>query len=198
MKKVGNWMPIWCGAILALAGVSDAEWSEAASHKNGSVFVSVQSPAFDREPAPGEKAPELALHGLDGSTYRVGGKREKPLLLNFWDSSCPPCIDEAPDLARIFNQYKDKLDVLAVNVTQQDSREDAAQFAAKNGYAFPVLLDERGQATRLYRVRGLPTTFLIGKDGIVYDQFYLLPSEDWEKRITHFLQHDPADSPDVS
>jgi len=139
------------------------------------------------EPRPGSPAPAFSLRGLDGHEYRAGGAREKPLLLNFWDASCPPCMEEAPDLARIYEIYKDRLDLYAVNVTFQDSRDEAAAFAAKNGYAFPVLLDEQGEATRLYRIRGLPTTFLIGKDGVIRDAFYLLDSEAWEAKIAKLL-----------
>ena len=140
------------------------------------------------EPRPGLQAPVIALKGLDGSEYRIGGAREKPLLLNFWDSSCPPCGEEAADLVRIHRTFGDRIEMYAVNVTAQDSRAEAAAFAAKNGYAFPVLLDEQGEATRLYRVRGLPTTFLIGKDGVIRDAFYLLDSAQWEPKIAEWLK----------
>lgn len=168
------------GGLLAALGASTA-----GSAPGGPAAARIQS--LDGEPRPGALAPGFTLTGLDGGTYKVGGKREKALLLNFWDSSCPPCQDEAPDLERVYNRFKDKLDVYAVNVTAQDSREEAAAFAAKNGYAFPVLLDEQGAATRLYRIRGLPTTFLIGKDGVIRDAYYLLPSALWEGKIERLL-----------
>src|SRR4051794_16340982 len=73
-------------------------------------------------------APSFTLTGLDGSTYTVGGAREKPLFVNFWASWCGPCEEEAPDLVNLYNKYKGQFDLYAVNVTQGDKLENVKAF----------------------------------------------------------------------
>ncbi|MEO3944199.1 TlpA disulfide reductase family protein [Gorillibacterium sp. CAU 1737] len=164
-------------------GEAERHRSEEKSPSGAAAFAEIE-PA---EPGVGVLAPELDLPSLKGGEQHVGGKRKKPLLLTFWASTCPPCEEEAPLLASLYARHRDKLDVLAVNVTLQDSRKAAASFAAKNGFTFPVLLDEQGEATRLYGLRGLPTTFLIDKEGRVREFFYAVDSDVWEQKVQQLL-----------
>ena len=119
-------------------------------------------------PAVDSQAPEFTLQGMDGKTYQLGDFRgQKPVVVNFWASWCPPCEMEAPDLVYLYEKYKDKIEIFAVNLTSQDTFEDARAFAQRHGFAFPVLLDQKGSVARDYQVLSIPTSYFIDKDGII-------------------------------
>jgi thiol-disulfide isomerase/thioredoxin len=115
-------------------------------------------------------APSFTLETMSGGTLSVGGARDKALLINFWASWCDPCKLEAPDLVELYAKYKDKLDIYAVNATNDDKRANAEAFAAEYGYTFPVLWDrpkDEGSVVDLYGVLGYPTSFIVDKNGVI-------------------------------
>lgn len=139
-------------------------------------------------PRAGAPAPAFSLKGLDGRVYEVGGKREKLLLLNFWASWCGPCEEEAPLLVKLYEKYAASLDLYAVNVTAEDSRANAESFAKAFAFPFPVLLDEQGQIAAKYRIFGIPTSFLINRDGDIVDVIHLADAAQWEAKISRWLK----------
>ncbi|MBE1441064.1 TlpA disulfide reductase family protein [Paenibacillus sp. OAS669] len=141
-----------------------------------------------REMKYNQPVPSFTLQGLDGKTYRVGGQRDKPLMINFWASWCGPCKEEAPDLAKVYEKYKDKFDLYAVNVTREDRMADVQSFVKRNGFTFPVLLDKEGATAELYRILFVPTSFLIDKQGVLREVIHVLPPEQLEQRIQSLIQ----------
>jgi peroxiredoxin len=117
---------------------------------------------------PGFLAPDFTLTTLDGESVHLADLRGRPVIINLWASWCPPCRAEMPSLQRVSQDYtQNNLVILAVNLTSQDSREAAAQFAQENNLTFPILLDEKGEVETLYQTSALPTTFFIAADGII-------------------------------
>lgn len=138
-------------------------------------------------PKPNYMAPGFKLTGLDGSVYEVGGAREKPLLMNFWASWCGPCELEAPDLANLYNKYKDQIDFYAVNMTASDRMDNIKSFVNHFEFKFPVLLDSDGKIGELYRISGIPMTYLVDKNGVIRDGFSILHPDELEKRIKKMI-----------
>ncbi|CAG7638488.1 TlpA family protein disulfide reductase [Paenibacillus allorhizosphaerae] len=141
----------------------------------------------DTAPQAGYLAPSFELASLEGQPYRVGGSRDKPLLLNFWASWCGPCRQEAPDLKALYDQYKDRLDLYAVNATHQDTIADVRETVKEFDFRFPILLDPKGDATGSYQVRAIPTSFLIDKSGKVVDVLYVMEREQLEQKIKKLI-----------
>ncbi|MEK3909714.1 TlpA disulfide reductase family protein [Paenibacillus sp. FSL H7-0331] len=137
-----------------------------------------------------QPAPEFDLQGLDGKSYHVGGARDKPLIINFWASWCGPCHEEAPDLKRMYEAYKDELDIYAVNVTKGDRLQDVQGFVKQYGLTFPVLLDSKGLTAERYRLQVVPTSFLINKEGVLVDVIHVLPAKALEAKIRLLLDKD--------
>lgn len=140
------------------------------------------------EMARNKPVPSFTLKGLDGQTYQVGGPRDKPLMINFWASWCGPCHEEAPDLKQVYERYKDKFDLYAVNVTKGDRVEDVRGFVNRYGVSFPVLLDDQGKTAEMYRILFVPTSFLIDKQGVLRDVIHVLPHDQLEKRIQMLIE----------
>lgn len=148
--------------FLLLAGALWMWWSRA---PEGSVTQGA-IPA----PQKGFLAPDFALATADGKMVRLSELRGRPVVLNVWASWCPPCREEMPALERVHQAYQGQgVVILGLNSTFQDSREEALAFAAGQGLSFPIVFDEQGQATRLYQVRALPTTFFIDAQGIIQE-----------------------------
>jgi peroxiredoxin len=123
-----------------------------------------------RTPAPREGflAPAFELETLDGGAMSLADHEGQVVVLNLWASWCPPCRAEMPALQSLYEEYRDQgLVVLAVNMTYQDSAVAAAEFVAEFGLSFPVLLDQTGLVGNLYRMRALPSTFFIDRQGVI-------------------------------
>jgi peroxiredoxin len=113
-----------------------------------------------------EVAPSFTLVDLNGKSVSLEGFRGKIVFLVFWASWCAPCREELPELDRIYNKFDHQgFEVIAVSVDGSDS--DMESFLRNFPISFPVLLDKQGDVNDAYRVSGLPTGFIIGKDGSI-------------------------------
>lgn len=111
-------------------------------------------------------APDFALKGEDGKTYRLSDYRGKVVVLNFWATWCPPCRYEMPSMERAHVKTRDEnIAILAVNVGEDDTTVFA--FTGQYPVSFPLPLDQDGSVIAKYPVIGLPTTFIIDPRGQV-------------------------------
>lgn len=86
------------------------------------------------------------------------------VLLNFWASWCPPCIEEMPSMQTLYERLGGAgFEIVAVNL--QEDPATVQSFMDRNGYDFPVLLDRNGSIAREYGVRGIPTSYVVHSDG---------------------------------
>lgn len=116
----------------------------------------------------GQPAPPLQLPMVGGGETDLGAYRGQVILLNFWATWCEPCKAEMPVFERAQQQYRDQgLVVLGVNFQERD--EEITTFLHQVGVTFPTLVDRTGEVSRQWRATGLPTTFLIDRQGIIRD-----------------------------
>jgi thiol-disulfide isomerase/thioredoxin len=115
-------------------------------------------------------APALDLADLDGKRHDLAALRGKPVVVNFWATWCPPCRREMPSLERLRQQLAGRgLEVLAVDVGEDIDTVFAFTGQLEPAPAFPILLDRDSAAMQAWKVRGLPTTFVVDAQGrIVY------------------------------
>lgn len=114
--------------------------------------------------SPGDFAPKFTLEDLDGNQRKLSDFRGKVVLLNFWATWCVPCLQEMPELERVYRVLKDQgVVVLAVGV--QDTLENLRSFRDKNNITFPILHDSAALVKTRYDVRGFPESFVIDRAG---------------------------------
>lgn len=118
----------------------------------------------------GESAPIFDLRTDLGAPASLARYRGKIVVMNLWASWCPPCRAEMPDLQRLAQQYASH-GVVVVGVNQGESAQRAAAFARSLGIRFPIWIDDQQRYGRVYAALGLPTTVIIGRDGVVVQGF---------------------------
>ena len=116
----------------------------------------------------GQPAPDFELQNPDGDSISLSDL-DRPVLINFWYTGCPPCRKEMPYLQQIYDERQSsKLVVLAINVGESASTVN--EFYQDNNLSLPVVLDTSGAVARRYNIQFFPTTFFIDKDGIIQEK----------------------------
>lgn len=111
-----------------------------------------------------QEAIDFTLKDLKGKTHTLSDYKGKLVFLNFWATWCPPCRAEMPSMQKMYEESdKDKFVMLAVNLREPANKVE--DFAQKNGYTFPILLDSSGRIGSKYRVHSIPTTFIVDQGG---------------------------------
>ena len=117
-----------------------------------------------------EAAPGFSMSLMGGGELSLADLQGKLVMLDFWASWCPPCRDEAPVLAQIYGEYRDK-GVEFVGVNLWDQAGDAELFVQQEGHQYPNGVDEGGKIAISYGVRGIPEKFFLSRDGLIVRKF---------------------------
>lgn len=109
-------------------------------------------------------APHFSGSTIDTRQVAMRDLRGKVVLMNFWASWCTECRPEMPVLERLHREFAPQgLAVIGINA--REGREVIRRYASELGLTFPLVLDRDAKINALYGVVGLPTTFLVGRDG---------------------------------
>ncbi len=121
---------------------------------------------FTALPAP-LPAPALAFTTRDGTQKQLADFKGKLVLVNLWATWCVPCVEEMPALDRLQAQLGDKLTILAISEDRQGETV-VAPFLAKIGIRhLAIFLDPKTAATNEFGAQGLPSSYLIARDGTI-------------------------------
>jgi thiol-disulfide isomerase/thioredoxin len=118
----------------------------------------------------GQVAPVYVLRDDRGNEASLAAYRGRVVVMNLWASWCPPCREEMPDLQRLADAYR-KDGVVVIGVDQGESPERAQLFARSLHISYPIWVDPDQRYGRVYAALGLPTTVVIGTDGVVVRGF---------------------------
>ncbi|MBN2736374.1 MAG: TlpA family protein disulfide reductase [Spirochaetales bacterium] len=109
---------------------------------------------------------DFQLKNLKGQPVKLSDQKGKVVLLNFWATWCGPCRSEMPSMEKLYQKYRSSgFEILAVDL--QEAAETVSEFAKEQGYSFPILLDTTGEQAQAYGARGIPTSYLIDKQGYI-------------------------------
>jgi len=151
-----------------------------------------------RQPHPvdiGERAPDFTLPALTQGSLSLHDFGRQVVVLNFWATWCPPCVEETPSLEKFAEQMR--LQGVAVMGVSVDGDAVALQtFAAEQHLSFPILRDPNQSVASRYGTFKFPETYIIDQEGRVAEK--LIGAVDWQdSRIVTFVQelaHGPVSS----
>ena len=119
---------------------------------------------------PGLEMPNFTFPHINGREVSLSDHRGKVVLVNVWATWCPPCRQEMPSMQSLYEKFKgEKFEILAVSI-DSEGREAVSPFMQKMNLTFPALLDQEETIRRLYRVTGVPESFIIDKQGILVEK----------------------------
>jgi cytochrome c biogenesis protein CcmG, thiol:disulfide interchange protein DsbE len=134
----------------------------------------------------GDQAPEFTLHSLGGNSLALGDYRQQVVVLNFWATWCPPCVEETPSLEKFAVETKP----LGVNVIAVSVDEDPAalqKFVADHHLSFPIARDPQQALASRYGTFQFPETYIIDRYGRVAEK--IIGAIDWQDpRIISFVE----------
>lgn len=113
----------------------------------------------------GSPAPDFVLEDLSGNPVKLSDLKGRLVVLNFWATWCTPCRTEMPEFQEIYQQNQPDLVVLGINLEEPPS--DIQDFVSPLNITYPILLDNDGLVSKLYKVIQLPNTYFIDRDGII-------------------------------
>jgi peroxiredoxin len=140
-------------------------------------------------PAGLRQAPPLVGQTLDGRTLTLEQLRGKPVLVTFWATTCPSCIEEMPHLVELYRElHPQGLEIIGVAMAY-DPPEQVRALAARRQIPYPIVLDTQSQIAREFdNVRLTPTTVLISPEGrIVHYRLGLLDLPKLRETIRELL-----------
>ena len=204
--KAGGVLMIALGLLLfsgKLDGTGTAAPQQNATQNTQQTDNALQKNTQTQNATQGEKKDENTVAAIPftlkdqyGKTHTLADYKGKIIFLNFWATWCPPCRAEMPDIQKLYERSprdgRDAVIVLGVAAPKLGSEKDEdgiKAFMDKNGYSYPVLMDEGGKLFEAYGIRAIPTTYLIDRRGNVIGRVQgALSAENLEKIIQQVLQ----------
>ena len=148
---------------------------------NDIIAVNDQTPV---NPSFNTEVQRLTFANTTGGTFRLSEHRGKVVMINFWATWCPPCLEEMPALERLHRQHKGTgFTLMAVSVDTDPAK--VKPFLTSHKLTFPVGLDPRMDIANAYGVRALPSSFIVGRDGTL--AALAIGPRHWDSNAAHAL-----------
>jgi len=124
----------------------------------------------------GSPAPDFTVQDADRKVS-LHDLRGKVVVLNFWATWCPPCVEEMPSLVKLQSDFKDRVVVLAVSVDEDERSYHT--FLKKNNVDLLTVRDPQQKSNELYGTIKFPETYIIDRNGVVQRKF--IGPVDWTR-----------------
>jgi peroxiredoxin len=136
------------------------------------------------KPARTKRAEDFSLNTPGSGKFRLIDHRGEVVLINFWATWCPPCLEEMPAMERLYRQHRDGGFTLVAVSVDADSKL-VAPFVTARKFSFPVALDPSMNMANTYGVRALPSSFIVARDGTL--AALAIGPRHWDNDAAHSL-----------
>ncbi len=136
--------------------------------------------------AVGDRAPDFTLPGLSSPSVQLRSYRDRVVVLNFWATWCPPCVEESPSLEGFAERMRPRgVEVIGVSVDQDESA--LRKFVADFHVSYPIVRDPSQTVAAHYGTRKFPETYILDRQGRVAEK--IIGAIDWQDpRILRFVE----------
>ncbi|GIV61178.1 MAG: hypothetical protein KatS3mg044_0044 [Rhodothermaceae bacterium] len=183
--------PILLSALVSLTFLVSGctRHEQDAGHPEEATLPAAETEAPEKAPSYlGQTAPDFTLPTLDGQTFRLADHRGKVVLLNFWATWCGPCVIETPELVALYNDLKDRGLVVVGISLDEEGFEVVKPFAEEFNVTYPMVVDDGAVAEAYGGIYGLPTTFVLDKEGRIQQRFIgIFPTEEMRPKLEEML-----------
>ena len=148
------------------------------------LFITGQALSVEKQ-----KAPNFSLKTADGKVIELAKLKGKVVVVNFWATWCAPCRAEIPDFIKVYDQYKLKgLEIVGIAL-DEDGWNAVKSFINKMRINYPIVLGNANIARLYGGIQGIPTTFIIDKNGYIVDwQVGMLSRQALEQKLKPLLK----------
>ena len=117
----------------------------------------------------GETLPDFSVQTIDGGTFTLSQALEEKdlVMINLWATWCGPCEMEFPFMEEAYEQYRDKVEIIALSVEPEDTVEVLTAYAEDHGMTFPVGSDTETGLGNIFATEGIPTTLIVDRFGVI-------------------------------
>ena len=112
-------------------------------------------------------APDFTVTDVDGKEVSLLDLLDKPAIINFWNSKCPPCKMEMPDFQEMYDEYKEDIQFIMIDTVgaMGETKASGEAYIKEQEFTFPVYYDTSQDAIYTYGISAFRTTYFIDKDG---------------------------------
>lgn len=133
-------------------------------------------------------APPFKLKDVSGNIYPSSSFAGKPTVINFFATWCPPCREEIPGFNEVYRRHREKGFELVGIALDTDTLDALPRFIAANRIEYRVLLGDLEVAKAYFGVSTIPTTFFVGKDGLIKNVVVgYIAEEDFDREVRKLL-----------
>jgi len=136
------------------------------------------------KPARQKLADDFTVPTPAGEKFRLGDQRGKVVMVNFWATWCPPCLEEMPAMERLYRKHKDAGFTLVAISVDADPKK-VTPFVSEHKLTMPIGVDPKMDLASTYGVRALPSSFIVGRDGNL--AALAIGPRHWDNEAAHAL-----------
>ena len=134
---------------------------------NGAYLEMARQMIKDPRRAREKFAPDFSFTSSEGEHIALEDLRGKVVLLDFWGTWCPPCVESVPELRNLYKRYSKEGNFMIIGISSDDEEEEWREFTVKNKMVWPQYRDKDHRILRAFGIHAFPTYILIDHEGIV-------------------------------
>ncbi|MCU7939741.1 MAG: TlpA family protein disulfide reductase [gamma proteobacterium symbiont of Bathyaustriella thionipta] len=110
-------------------------------------------------------APQASFIDIQGNKFTLAQLKGKPVIVNFWATECPGCVNEIPLLVKMYKNYSSQNLVIIGVAMGYDPESQVREMVRQKNMNYPIVLDSQDDLVKAFNIKVTPTTIFIGKDG---------------------------------
>jgi len=167
MKAQNKWILMLVLLVVVLVGGGLVYQQLRANYQADNLQTA--TPTGEEQPTEEEKIaiPNFELEDWEGNKVELASFVGKPVIINFWASWCPYCVEEMPYFETMYQEFGEEIHFLMIDSIDgsRETIQKGKDFLAEYEYTFPVYFDTQLAASQIFGLQGLPATFLIDEEG---------------------------------